>query len=152
MKDPQETMVFHREWYTYLHIPLGPNLGDVKKAGKSSNYCWRIQTSQVWWPFRNIPLSHKIPIKSHRYSHKISMKFCSFSLFPIFSRRELTAGCTFWIRRCVAKKLGLPIVARFRSFACVAWDDKWWQVMTSRASADGDVSRVMDIWWSLDPE
>ena len=55
------------------------------------------------------------------------MKFCSFSLFPIFSRRELTAGCTFWIRRSVAKKLGLPIVARFRSFACVAWDDKWWQ-------------------------
>ena len=130
MKDPQETMVFHREWYTYLHIPLGPNLGDVKKAGKSSNYCWRIQTSQVWWPFRNIPLSHKIPIKSHRYSHKISMKFCSFSLFPFFQEGNWQRAAPFG--------LGVPWP---RSWVCPSWrvsavspvllgmtsDDKWWQ-------------------------
>lgn len=38
-----------------------------------------------------------------------------------FSEKEIDPRQALAHRRSVAKKLGLPILARFRSFACVAW-------------------------------
>lgn len=127
-KDPQETMVFHRE---FTHSIGTVSLGDGNSAGKSSNYCWRIQTSQVWWHHfgrsRYLIKSPWNPIVILLKSLWISVRFL---FFPFFQEGNWQRAAPFgsgvpWPRSWVCPSWRVSAVSP--ALLGMTSDDKCWQ-------------------------